>query len=80
MRLISVTRRLGFILLATAILLVGLWCSVAIWYRCGAGEPWHSFLAGATAAFTLVTVASLAARRRWRVSAAYSAAVAVFLV
>src|SRR5215472_812608 len=80
MRLMRLARRAAFVLLAAAMLLIGLWCSVGIWYQWGAKEPWRSFLPGATTAFTLFTVASLSARRRWRVFAVYSAAVAVFLV
>jgi len=72
--------RLGFVLLATAMLLVGLWCSLAVWYQCGAGEPWRSLLAGATAAFTVAAVASLATWRRWPLFAVYSAAAALFLL
>ena len=72
-------RRIGFTLLATAILLIGIWCSVAVWYRCGVGEPWRSLLAGATLAFALVVVACLVTSRRWLALAAYAAAFVLFL-
>jgi hypothetical protein len=72
-------RRIGFLLLATAMLLIGIWCSVAIWYQCGASEPVRSFLAGAAAIFTLIAIACLATKRRWPVFALYSAAIALFL-
>lgn len=73
------TRRIGLALLATAILLVGIWCSIAVWYRCGAGEPWRSLLAGATLLFAFATVGCLATPRRWLALAVYAAAFALFL-
>jgi hypothetical protein len=60
-------------------LLIGIWCSVALWYRCGAGEPWRSLLAGAALAFALVVVACLVTSRRWLALAAYAAAFVLFL-
>jgi Asp-tRNA(Asn)/Glu-tRNA(Gln) amidotransferase C subunit len=72
-------RGAGFVLIAAAMLLVGAWCSVAIWYGCGVGEPVRSLLAGAAAVFTISAVACLATRRRWPVFAVYSGAVTVFL-
>jgi Domain of unknown function (DUF4105) len=66
-------------LLATAILSTGVWCSVAVWYRCGAGEPWRSLLAAATLAFAVVVAACLAMPRRWRALAVYTGAFALFL-
>ena len=72
-------RRVGFVLIAAVMLLIGAWCSVAAWYGSGSGEPMRSLLAGAATAFTIAAVACLATRRRWPVFAAYSGAVAVFL-
>lgn len=73
-------RRAGFVLLALVMLLVGTWCSVAIWYQCGAGEPLRGFLTGTAATLTLIAVVFLATRRRWIIAAIYSAAVGAFLV
>jgi len=72
-------RWIGSALLAIAILLIGIWCSIAIWYRCAAGEPVRGLLAGAGLVLTLVTVASLATSRRWVALAVYAASVALFL-
>jgi hypothetical protein len=52
-------RSIGFALLALAILVIGVWCSTAIWYRCPIGEPMRGLLAGATLVFALVVVARL---------------------
>jgi hypothetical protein len=73
-------RRAGFILLALVMLLAGTWCSVAIWYQSGAGEPLRGFLTGTAATLTLIAVVFLAARRRWIIAAIYSVAVGAFLV
>jgi hypothetical protein len=72
-------RRIGFALLAIAVLLIGAWCSVAVWYRCGAGEPLRGILAGAALVFALVVVACLATPRRWLALAVYAASFALFL-
>jgi hypothetical protein len=61
-------------------LLVGAWCSLAIWYRCGFDEPLRTIFSGAAAACTVCAVGCLAARVRWGVFLAYSAAVAGILV
>jgi hypothetical protein len=73
-------RGAGFVLLALVMLLVGVWCSIAIWYQCGAGEPLRGLLTGSAVTFTLVAVAFLATRRRWLIGGIYSASVAAFLV
>ena len=72
-------RWIGFALLAIAILLIGVWCSIAIWYRCAAGEPMRVLLAGAALVFALVVVAYLATPRRWLALAVYAASFALFL-
>jgi hypothetical protein len=76
---VRLARRIGFALLAAAILLIGVWCSLAIWYRCGAGEPLRGLLTGATLVVVFVTVACLATRRRWLAFAVYAASVAILL-
>jgi hypothetical protein len=73
------THWLGFALLAVAILLIGVWCSVAIWYRCPGGEAVRGLLAVATLAFAVVVVACLATTRRWLALAVYAASFALFL-
>jgi hypothetical protein len=73
-------RGTGFVLLSLVMLLVGTWCSIVIWYQCGAGEPSRSFLTGTAATLTLLAVAFLATRRRWIIAGLYSAAVGAFLV
>ena len=72
-------RWIGFALLAIAILLIGVWCSIAIWYRCPAGEATRGLLAGATFVFALVVVACLATPRRWLALVVYGASFALFL-
>src|SRR6516225_8116413 len=69
----------GFVLLALVMVLVGTWCSIAIWYQCGAGEPLCGFLTGTAVTLTLIAVAFLATRRRWIIAGIYSAAVGAFL-
>jgi hypothetical protein len=70
--------RIGFALLASAILLIGVWCSIAIWYRCAVGEPVCGLLAGAPLVFALVVVAGLLTPRRWLALTVYSASIALF--
>jgi len=69
----------GFALLAIAILSIAIWCSFAIWYRCGVGEPVRGFLSGAAVVFALVVVAALVTPRRWLALAVYAASFALFL-
>src|SRR4051794_35548668 len=70
---------IGFALLAVAILLIGVWCSIAIWYRCPGAEAVRGLLAAATFAFAVVVVACLATPRRWLAFAVYAASFALFL-
>jgi hypothetical protein len=72
-------RWIGFSLLAIAILLIGVWCSVAIWYRCPSGEAVRGLLAAATLAFAVVVVVCLTTTRRWFALAVYAASFALFL-
>ncbi len=69
----------GFALLTIVIVSIGVWCSIAIWYRCGVGDPVRGLLSGATLVFALVAAASLATPRRWLALAVYAAAFALFL-
>jgi len=70
---------IGLTLLAVVILAIGVWCALAVWYRCGAGEPWRTLLAGATLLFALGAVVCLATPRRWLVLAGYAVAFALSL-
>jgi len=72
-------RGVAFVLLAILILLIGTWCSVAVWYQCRTGEPLRGFSAGLTGAVALVVAASLATRRRWMAVAIYGVCFALFL-
>jgi len=65
--------------LAIVILLIGVWCSIAIWYRYPGGEAVRGLLAAATLAFAVVVVACLATPRRWLALSVYAASFAVFL-
>ena len=72
-------RRCGFGLLAIAILLIGCWCSLAIWFRWGAGGPVRAALAGAMVVLALVTVGFLVTSRRSRVLIVYAVVVVLVL-
>ena len=72
-------RRICFALLAITIVSIGVWCSIAIWYRCTAGEPVRALLAGAFLIFALAAVACLATPRRWLALAVYATSFALFL-
>ena len=74
-----IPRWLGFGLVAIAIILIGVRCSVAIWYRCPVGEATRVLLAAATLVFALVVVACLATPRRWLALAVYAVSFALFL-
>jgi hypothetical protein len=79
MNFLRLARWTGFASLAVAILAIGVWCSMAVWYECKSQGPLRSFLTGATAVVVLATVASLARPRRWLAIGLYSAFVALFL-
>lgn len=66
-------RWIGFALLAIGILLIGIWCSLAIWYRFPAGEPIRSLLAGASLILAFAALAGLATPKRWLGLAVYAA-------
>jgi hypothetical protein len=78
-----VVRRLlvwfGLALLATATLLIGGWCALAVWFRFGAGEAVRGMLAGVILILALATAACVATSRRWRALAAYAALFALVL-
>jgi Domain of unknown function (DUF4105) len=72
-------RLIGLVLLALVMLLVGLWCTVAVWYQCTV-EPWRSVLTGATALVALACVFALATRVRSIGFGAFAGCFALFLV
>jgi hypothetical protein len=74
-----VARRIGFIFLVMGMLLIGVWCSTAIWYQSNAGEALRSFLTGVTAVIALTAAACLATRRPWIAVGIYFACFALFL-
>ena len=71
---------IGLTLLAIAILLIGAWCSLAVWFRGIGNEPVRDALAGATFVLAVLTVGCFATPWRWRAFASYAAVVAVILV
>jgi len=79
MNLRRLSRGIGFVFLTIVILLIGMWCSLVSWYRCGADEPLRRILTGMAAAFTLVAVACLATRKRWIVVGLYFASFGLLL-
>ena len=79
MTIVCLARRTGLVLLAMVMLLVGAWCSIAVWYRAGVNEPMRDLLAGATLVLVLFAVGYLATRRRWIALIYYTVAVALFL-
>jgi hypothetical protein len=80
MKLSRLARYLAFTLLALAVLLIGSWCSGAIWYRCGCDGALRMLLAGAMAVLSLAAALCLAMRRRWPVMAVYCVVVGGLLL
>jgi hypothetical protein len=80
MKLGRLARFLAFTLLALAVLLIGSWCSGAIWYRCGCDGALRMLLAGAMAVLSLAAALCLAMRRRWPVMAVYCVVVGGLLL
>jgi hypothetical protein len=72
-------RWIGFSLLAIAMFFIGVWCSIAIWYRYPGGEAVRGLLAAATLAFAVLVVACLATTRRWLALGVYAASFALIL-
>lgn len=72
-------RWIGLTLLAVSILLIGAWCSLAVWFRCGAAEPLPGLLAMVTFVLALVAVCFLATSKRWFAVAIYAASVGILL-
>ena len=73
-------RWIGFICLAVAIVLVGGWCSLAVWFRLPAAAVMRDLAGGALLVLALGTICCLATARRWRVLSVYVAVVAAVVV
>jgi Domain of unknown function (DUF4105) len=71
---------LGLAVLSIVVFITGVWCSLAVWFRCAVGEPGRSALAGAILVLTAVTMGFLATSRRWLVLTVYAAVFALVLV
>jgi hypothetical protein len=69
----------GLALLSVAILIIGGWCALAVWFRFPAAETTRGCLAGASLVLALVTAGCLATSKRWFASAAYAVLLAVVL-
>jgi Domain of unknown function (DUF4105) len=69
----------GYALLTIAVLAIGLWCAIAIWYRGPAGELARGVLSAAILVSALVVLASLATRNRGLVLAVYFGCFAILL-
>jgi Domain of unknown function (DUF4105) len=73
-------RWIGFICLAVAILLVGGWCAVAVWFRLPTAAPMRDLASGALLVLALATTGCLASSWRWRALSLYVGVVAAVLV
>lgn len=70
---------IGGAFLVVVILLTGLWCSLAIWYRFPARPLLDGFLGGAAFSFALAAAACFATARRWLILVVYCGFVALVL-
>jgi hypothetical protein len=80
MKLSRLARYPAFAVLAVVVLLIGSWCSGAIWYRCGCDGAVRVLLAGAMALLSVAAAFCLATRRRWPAMAIYCFVVGVLLL
>ena len=64
-RLRRLARGLGFAILALAVLGIGTWCAVGLWYQTQGSALLQLVGPGAIGALTLAALISLATRRRW---------------
>jgi hypothetical protein len=76
MNLLRVARWIAVVLLAIAVLLVGAWCALAVWFRCPGGELVRGALVGTIAILALATVTSLVTSRRRLALAMYAVVIA----
>jgi hypothetical protein len=73
-------RGFGLGLLALAILGIGTWCGVGLWYQLKPPEPFRLIPPVLTAVLTLTAVFSLATRKRWIGTSAFLGAFVAFLI
>ncbi len=73
-------RWIGFTLLVVAILLLGAWCSLAVWFRFPTNAIIRDLLGGAMFVLAPATVSCLASTWRWRTLCAYAVLVAIVFV
>jgi hypothetical protein len=71
---------LGLVLLSIAVVMIGVWCSLAVWFRCVVSEPVRSALAGAILVLAAVTMGVLATSWRWLAVAIYATVFVLILV
>ena len=80
MILLRLARWIGLTLLAVAVIVLGGWSALAIWFRFDAIEPVRDLLAGIVVLLTVVAAVCLATSRRWIAIAAYAVFFAAMLV
>ena len=79
MRARSFFCRAGITLLATAMILAGGWCLIAIWYQRGIEEPFRTIFIAVLAFLLCILIGGLATRRRWIALVLYCLFLASFL-
>jgi hypothetical protein len=75
--LLRTARWIGFALLAAAVLLIGTWCALAVWFRYAGGDFVRGTLAATVGLLALATVAGLVTSRRRLVFALYVVVIAL---
>jgi hypothetical protein len=70
--------RIGVLLLSILVLTIGVWCSLALWFKCDVGNP--LLIGSAMFALALFTAGCLWTAWRWRVLIIYAAAVIVVVI
>jgi hypothetical protein len=76
----AVCRWIGLVLLGAFILSIGIWSSLALWFRYGAGEPGRSLIGIAMIALAVISAASLATRWRFWILPTYAGIVLVIFI
>ena len=77
--MMKLARWTGFFLLGIAILLTGVWCALAVWFRFPAGEAVRVALSGGAILVAVGATAMLAGAWRWRTVLAHAAMFALVL-
>jgi Domain of unknown function (DUF4105) len=73
-------RWIGLALLVIALLLIGAWCALAVWFRYAGGDLVRGTLAVSIAVLALVTVTSLVTSRRRLAFTVYAGVIAIVFV